>query len=460
MSQGDATKSHSATTLGNNNARASDTLPIMQSFKRGRHHLEPDIPTILVNQEDNLASASTETVIHNYVPANDREAHTGSNARYLVSKLDRLHDKKERYSSHRQFLQKCLDNNIVPNGLRLDLEPTIGNHDEEFLQNWYSKLEEYSKNFMQDVLSFCVKTNAETDANIKAVNTELQTAVEKAQYDNVRATIIQNNTLRSHELQRRKNKKFYALKFKKETPRAPPTSRWANEQEPSNNNAQRTTSSGNDERKFDRPTYAQPAGNRTNAQSSNWAAIVEGRQAQPWQNKPPRTRSRQDLSRRGSYNLDDKNAPLHQQISLQRKRSFRREDKNEQRLQSEISKLQSQLVDIRNNNKTDAHVARGNNFANNNQHSEIPTHFRQEGIHSNNKIDAPRANDNNFTSNNNFPDLSQKNGNNTQNSDMGANNLIIKEAFTFVTSAMETLRNFETKFATLLNTHGTHSDRS
>ena len=262
MSQGGATKSLSATTLGNSNAQAIDTLPIMQSFKRGRHHLEPEVPTIQINEEDTMASASTETVIHNYIPSNGRESPTGSNARYLVSKLDRLHDKKERYSSHRQFLQKCLDNDIVPNGLRLDLEPTIGNHDEEFLQNWYSKLEEYSKNFMKDVLAFCVKTNAETDETIKTVNAELQTAVEKTQYENVQATIIQNNTLRSHELQRRKNKKFYALKFKKETPRPTPQ-RWVSDQEPTNNHARRP--SDTNERRAERPTYPQqPAGNRTN----------------------------------------------------------------------------------------------------------------------------------------------------------------------------------------------------
>ena len=71
---------------------------------------------------------------------------------------------------------------------------------------------------MKEVLFFCEKTNTETDASITALNAELNTAVEKEQYDNVQATVIQNNALRSQELQRRKNKKFYALKYKKETP--------------------------------------------------------------------------------------------------------------------------------------------------------------------------------------------------------------------------------------------------
>ena len=59
-----------------------------------------------------------------------------------------------------------------------------------------------------------------------------------------------------------------------------------------------------------------------------------------------------------------------------------------------------------------------------------------------------------------FPALNQKNANITQNSDMGANNQIIKDAFNFVTNAMETLKTFETKFATILSNHGTLPDRS
>ena len=149
MSQGDATGSRSATALGSNDSRAPNT--IRQSLKRGKYQLEvvpqPTPPTILpnhnnleslssieVNQDRIDGNASTETVIANYNAANANTSGTttGSNhARYLVSKLDRLHDKKERYQSHRQFLQKCLDNDIIPNGLRLDLEPTIGNHDGE-----------------------------------------------------------------------------------------------------------------------------------------------------------------------------------------------------------------------------------------------------------------------------------------------------------------------------------------
>ena len=32
---------------------------------------------------------------------------------------------------------------LVPKGLRLMLEPKIGNHDQNFLGNWYSKLKQF-----------------------------------------------------------------------------------------------------------------------------------------------------------------------------------------------------------------------------------------------------------------------------------------------------------------------------
>ena len=85
---------------------------------------------------------------------------------FLATKLDRLHDKNERYKSHKDFLVKCLEGNVIPKGLRLDLEPSIGNHDEEFLNKLYGKLEEFSKSFMNDVISFCDKTLTETEAKI------------------------------------------------------------------------------------------------------------------------------------------------------------------------------------------------------------------------------------------------------------------------------------------------------
>ena len=39
-------------------------------------------------------------------------------------------------------------------GLKLELEPILGNHDQEFIDNWYLNLNEFSLMLMEDVISY------------------------------------------------------------------------------------------------------------------------------------------------------------------------------------------------------------------------------------------------------------------------------------------------------------------
>ena len=48
-------------------------------------------------------------------------------------KLNLLKDKNARYQSHREFLSQCIKSKPKPKGLKLELGPTIDNHDQEFL---------------------------------------------------------------------------------------------------------------------------------------------------------------------------------------------------------------------------------------------------------------------------------------------------------------------------------------
>ena len=64
----------------------------------------------------------------------------------ILDRLDRLRDKAGRYESHKSFLEKCITENVIPNGLKLELEPTIGNHDEEFISNFYLNYNRFEKN--------------------------------------------------------------------------------------------------------------------------------------------------------------------------------------------------------------------------------------------------------------------------------------------------------------------------
>ena len=170
--------------------------------------------------------------------------------------------------------------------------------------------------------------------------------------------------------------------------------------------------------------FAQPGRNYARA-------VQEGTRnnAENTQERPRRNGSRQNLSRQVSQN----NLPLHQHISLQRKRSFRREGNTEERMQSEITKLQLQLNDMRGTTPPTTQI----------QHHNRDT----REVSQNNTVQ---------TTNHSIP----KNVNNAQSSNTGTNHEDIKEALLCVSSAMETLKKFEMKFATILNTYTTHTDRS
>ena len=54
-------------------------------------------------------------------------------------RLDRLKDKADRYSSHISFLKECKESKVIPRGLKIDLEPSIGNNDEAFCTLWFKR---------------------------------------------------------------------------------------------------------------------------------------------------------------------------------------------------------------------------------------------------------------------------------------------------------------------------------
>ena len=89
------------------------------------------------------------------------------NRKGVALKLNRLKEKHARYESHKEFLTRCISEKLVPQGLKLELEPMIGNHDQEFLDNWFSKLNEFSLSLMKDIVTFCDKTIGKTNEDKK-----------------------------------------------------------------------------------------------------------------------------------------------------------------------------------------------------------------------------------------------------------------------------------------------------
>ena len=65
---------------------------------------------------------------------------TDKNKEQIVLKLNQLKDRAVRYKLHKDFLIQCIAEELVPKGPKLELEPTIDNYDQEFVDMWYSKL--------------------------------------------------------------------------------------------------------------------------------------------------------------------------------------------------------------------------------------------------------------------------------------------------------------------------------
>ena len=118
------------------------------------------------------------------------------------------------------MLSRCITEELVPKGLKLELEPTIGNCDQEFVDTWYSKLKLFSLTLMKDTVAHCNKSIVKTEDNIKDTKRYLKDITESEEYQRLQKTIKNNEANTKHLLQQRK---FNYLKYKqnsttKETP--------------------------------------------------------------------------------------------------------------------------------------------------------------------------------------------------------------------------------------------------
>ncbi len=199
MNDRTATSSRSATELNN--------YGIAQAFKRTRGHEEtPAAPFLTVTDAlgNATSSESIETVVNTY---------TDSIIRNTARKLDRLYDKQARFESHQQFLERCLHAAVIPKGLQIELEPSIGNHNEEFLTKWNEKLIKFSRELTEDVIGFCGTTVTETVAKISDAKEDLKKNTNQVQLKNISETLDKNQGDRINQLKRNKDRKFYNLKY-------------------------------------------------------------------------------------------------------------------------------------------------------------------------------------------------------------------------------------------------------
>ena len=86
---------------------------------------------------------------------------------------------------HKYFLSQWIDSKFVPKGVALTLEPTTGNYDLSFIDNWYSKLKDFSLTLMEDVVSFCDKKIKEINTKIDQTEGILKQQIGKNEYEEI-----------------------------------------------------------------------------------------------------------------------------------------------------------------------------------------------------------------------------------------------------------------------------------
>ena len=109
-----------------------------------------------------------------------------------------MREKSTRYNSHKDIPSRCIQEKLVPKGLELSLEPAVGNYDQEFIDNWYSNLKDFSRILMKQTVAFCEKTEAKTERSITEIEATLKRQLKKDDYAQMQNTpagiyLLKNN---------------------------------------------------------------------------------------------------------------------------------------------------------------------------------------------------------------------------------------------------------------------------
>jgi len=217
MSSGEPRRSQSATFF-NNSKKAGESANQQRPppVKRQRENDTPH-PSIAVEQPSTatLVEEPLSTDFSYLSPTPPQRRYV--NKEKTALKLNRLKDKNIRFESHKEFLTNCINQQLIPNGLQLELEPTIGNHNQEFVDKWYLKLKQFSLSLVSDIVEFCDKTITETKTEITTTEASLKSCTEAEEFQTIEKTISDNQEATKRILRQRKFKKFNSLKHNTKT---------------------------------------------------------------------------------------------------------------------------------------------------------------------------------------------------------------------------------------------------
>ena len=158
MSLGEARRIQSA--ISSNVIKKQGTTSTQRSTKRLREDTEHLTLEILIsNSSSSTIIKKKRNINSNLLTAAPQQNH---NTDGLAIKLNRLKEKSARYNSHSELLSKYIQENLVPKGLETTLEPTIGKFDQEFVDNWYTNLNQVTVVLMKQTAAYRDKAEQKT----------------------------------------------------------------------------------------------------------------------------------------------------------------------------------------------------------------------------------------------------------------------------------------------------------
>ena len=305
---------------------------ITQVKKRPRIAKDIEYPTIYINGDEApldapFNSASNTTVINN--------RHTSlEEGNMKIVKLNRLRDKDDRYESHISFLNDCIDIKRIPNGLVIDLEPSIGNNDEAFRAKWYQRLEEFSLTLMKDIVEYSENVKEETSAKIKTEEESLKISLNADDYNEVSEALNKNSANRKYVLKQNKRKKFHHLKYHRAAPTHKPFQPTNGQERPAPNTGPPNDNRGRNENRSLRTNHYQP-------QEKTWSSLFRSNSRTNIRNSNIRTRNH-DNNRETNTRESNNNSNF-------------QDNKHKSNTDNQIQELQNEIIALKAAKQTTEH---------------------------------------------------------------------------------------------------------
>ena len=142
-----------------------------------------------------------------------RKTNNEEEIKKLAFRLDRIKNKKIRFLSHNKLLEKYFRDKLTPNGSKINLEPTIGNQNEEFVNQWCKIQDDCAKELIKMTIEFCETKIKETEHEIKEIDSKLQSNLPSTEYRNIKKEASKNEEVTIQKLTRKKTRKYRQLEY-------------------------------------------------------------------------------------------------------------------------------------------------------------------------------------------------------------------------------------------------------